>query len=124
MFNLYPQLCIIYPQAVLQTALSSLQLYESALKSSCQWFEDAETVLKHKNQELDLTESLKDLQQVLNQEPTIKKAIQDIEYILPKMKDFVGAGVIMKLKEGYESTCLKSAELLEQLRCHQESLNR
>ncbi|MCJ8743979.1 hypothetical protein PDJAM_G00100910, partial [Pangasius djambal] len=91
------------------------------------WFEDADAVLKQKNQELeleDLTEHLKELKQILTQEPTIKKAIQDIEGILPKMGDFVDSGVIIKLKEGYETTCQRSAELMEQLRCHQETLNR
>lgn len=97
------------------------------MKSTYQWFEDAEAVLKQKNQELeleDLTESLKELQQVLTQEPTLKKALQDVEGVLPKMEDFVDSDVMMKLKEGYETTCVQSAELMEQLRCHQESLNR
>lgn len=111
----------------MQSALSLLQLYQSALKSTHQWFEDADAVLKQKNQELeleDLTESLQELKHVLSQEPTIKKAVQDIEGVLHKMEDFVDSGVIMKLKEGYETTCERSAELMEQLRCHQETLNR
>ncbi|KAF4071108.1 hypothetical protein AMELA_G00281340 [Ameiurus melas] len=113
-------------QVVLQSALSLLQLYQSALKSTCQWFEDADAVLKENNQKLeleDLTESLKELKQVLTQEPTIKKAIQDIEDILPKMVDFVDSNVIVKLKERYKTICQRSTELMEQLRCHQETLN-
>lgn len=111
----------------MQSALSLLQLYQGALKCTFQWFEDADAALRQKNQELELeglTESVKELKQVLTQEPTIKKAIQDIEDILPKMKDFLDPGVIMKLKESYETTCQRSAELMEQLRCHQETLNR
>lgn len=110
----------------MQSALSLLQLHQSALKSTCQWFEDADAVLKQKNQKLeleDLTESLKELKQVLTQEPTIKKAIQDIEDILPKMVDFVDSDVIMKHKEGYKTICQRSTELMEQLECHQETLN-
>lgn len=97
------------------------------MRSTYQWFEDAEAALKQKNQELeleDLTQSLKELQQALAQEPTIKKSFQDIEDVLPKMEDLVDSDVIMKLKESYETTFVKSAELTEQLRCHQESLNR
>lgn len=111
----------------MQSALSLLQLYQSALKTTCQWFEDADAVLKQKNQELELeelTESLKDHEKVLTQEPTIKKAIQDIAVVLPKMESFVDSGVVMKLKEDYEITCQRRAELMEQLRSHQETLNR
>lgn len=104
-----------------------IQLYKSALKSTGKWFEDADAALKQKNKELeldDLTERLEELKQVLTEEPTIKEVIQDIENILPKIEGFVHSDVFMKLKEGYENTCQKSTELLKQLRCHQETLNR
>ncbi|KAF5900062.1 nesprin-1-like isoform X2, partial [Clarias magur] len=111
----------------LQSALSLIQLYQSALKSTGKWFEDADVALKQKNEELgldDLTERLEELKQLLTEEPTVSEVIQDIEGILLKMEDFVDSGVFMKLKEGYENTCQKSTELRKQLRCHQETLNR
>ncbi|TSR99415.1 Nesprin-1 [Bagarius yarrelli] len=114
-------------EVVLQSALSSSQFYQSALKSTCKWLKDADAVLKQKNLELELeelTESLKELENILNQESTIRKAINDLEGMLAKMEDFVDSAVVMKLKEGHGTTCQKSAELLEQLRCHQETLNR
>ncbi|XP_060722109.1 nesprin-1 isoform X2 [Tachysurus vachellii] len=114
-------------QAVLQSALSLLQMYQSALRTISQWFEDADAVIKQKNQNLeleDLTERLKELENVLTQEPTIKKAIQDIKGILPKMESFVYSGVVMKNKEALETTCQRSADVIEQLRSHQETLNR
>lgn len=126
-FYLFLQRCFIYPQAVLQSTLSLIHLYQSALKSTSQWFEDADSVLKQKNHELeleDLTESVEELNQVLTQEPTIRKVIQDIEGIFPKMEGFVDSGVIVKLKEGYKTACRRSADLMKQLRCHQETLNR
>ncbi|KAI5615121.1 nesprin-1 isoform X2 [Silurus asotus] len=111
---------------VLHSALSSLQLYQSALKSTWRWFEDAEAVLKQTNKELELenlSESLEELKQILTQEPTIKKDIQDIDDVLSKLEDFVDSGVVKNLREGYKATCKRSAELMEQLKCHQETLS-
>lgn len=112
---------------VLRSALSLLQLYQSALTSTSQWFEEAEAILKQRNQELeseDLAESLRKLEDVLIQGPNIKKAVQVIEDVLPKMESFVESSVLEKLKEEHETSCRRRADLMEQLRCHQETLHR
>ncbi|XP_062858462.1 nesprin-1 isoform X4 [Trichomycterus rosablanca] len=114
-------------QETLQSALSVLQKYQSALRSTCQWLNDSESLLKQTNKELDpenLAVTLTDIESVITQKQTQDKDIQGMGSLFPQMEEFIDAGVFKEVKKEFEATCQKSSDLMEQLLQHQESLNR
>uniref|UniRef100_A0AAR2JHF7 Spectrin repeat containing, nuclear envelope 1b n=1 Tax=Pygocentrus nattereri TaxID=42514 RepID=A0AAR2JHF7_PYGNA len=114
-------------QAALQSALSLLQTYKCALKSTHQWNEDADTVLKQTSQKPDLEdfkEYLWEAERVIAQKQTLNNAVWEIEALFLQMEDFFDCAVVEELKQDYESTFQRSSKLMKQLGHHQETLNR
>uniref|UniRef100_A0AAR2ILP8 Spectrin repeat containing, nuclear envelope 1b n=1 Tax=Pygocentrus nattereri TaxID=42514 RepID=A0AAR2ILP8_PYGNA len=102
-------------QAALQSALSLLQTYKCALKSTHQWNEDADTVLKQTSQKPDLEdfkEYLWEAERVIAQKQTLNNAVWEIEALFLQMEDFFDCAVVEELKQDYESTFQRSSNCL------------
>lgn len=111
----------------MQSALAVLQRYKCTQKSTRQWIEDTDTVLQQTSQKLDLenlTEYIQATERVIVKEETLKVAVLGTEDLFPEMETFFDSVVIKELKKDLETTCQRHAKLMEQLRCHQETLNR
>lgn len=117
----------MYPQVALQTILSLLQRYHHTLQSVQQWFEDAGALLKHAPQEVDLekiSNCLKDLKNITSQEQTAKGTMQEMQGLVPQMSDFFSPSVMMQIQQHCEDSYHKGTEVFEQLKQHQDNLQR
>uniref|UniRef100_A0A8C1T6X1 Spectrin repeat containing, nuclear envelope 1a n=1 Tax=Cyprinus carpio TaxID=7962 RepID=A0A8C1T6X1_CYPCA len=114
-------------QVALQTILSLLQRYHHTLQSVQQWFEDAGALLKHAPQEVDLekiSNCLKDLKNITSQEQTVKGTMQEMQGLVPQISDFFSPSVMMQIQQHCEDSYHKGTEVFEQLKQHQDNLQR
>ncbi|XP_073712130.1 nesprin-1 isoform X2 [Misgurnus anguillicaudatus] len=114
-------------QVALQSILALLQKYQHALDCIQQWFEDAGGLLEQAPCKVDLEKHpncLNDLEKVTAQEQTVKNMVQEMQALIPQMNEFLSPTVLKQIQQYFNESYHKTAEILEQLKDRQDSLQR
>lgn len=111
----------------LQSILALLQKYQHALHCIQQWFEDAGGLLEQAPWKVNLEKlpnCLNDLEKVTAQEQIVKDMVQEMQALIPQMKDFLSPTVLTQIQQYFNESYHKATEILERLKERQDSLQR
>uniref|UniRef100_A0A8C1U557 Spectrin repeat containing, nuclear envelope 1a n=1 Tax=Cyprinus carpio TaxID=7962 RepID=A0A8C1U557_CYPCA len=110
-----------------QSILSLLQRYHHSFQTVQQWFEDTGALLKQALQDVDLekiSHCLKDLENITGREHSVKGTMQEMQDLVPQMGDFLSPTAMKQIQQHCEESYHKGTEVFEQLKQHQDNLQR
>ncbi|TRY57107.1 hypothetical protein DNTS_023982 [Danionella cerebrum] len=114
-------------QVAVQSALTLFQQYHHSFRSVQQWFEDAGALLEQISHDSDLekqTDFLKDLENTISREHTVKGMIQEIQDQIAEMGDLLSPSVMKQILHRCEEHHHEGREVCEQLQHHHNKLRR
>ncbi|XP_076129249.1 nesprin-1 [Alosa pseudoharengus] len=114
-------------QSILVQAQPLLQQCHFGLLSAQQWLEGAEEFLDQAKQEVDpedLEDCLRELEDILSQETGLAGGLEMLQDLPAQLEGLEGAALTLNLTTSIWSVCHQGSKVKEQLKSHQQTLQR